>query len=199
MPLTPGAPVADTIRELYHSGKDRPRDQIIAIAESNHRRRADGGMAHGGFAAAAIPPKVNGDEFHPEGLFHSDVAGRTDRLPRAVPADSFVVPADVVSGLGQGNTLAGEKILDGIVTGSAPQTKLASGGQSRGVSHVMVAGGEYCVPRDKIEAIGHRMRVAKKSKARTDLAAGHEALRGLVERVRAEQKKFLASAPKPKS
>lgn len=39
MPLKPGAPVGDTIRELVHHGsRPRPMKQIIAIAEANHRR-----------------------------------------------------------------------------------------------------------------------------------------------------------------
>src|SRR5262245_10938776 len=43
-------------------------------------------------------------------LIHSSVAGRTDRIPMNVRAGSYVIPADVVSGLGQGNTTAGAKM-----------------------------------------------------------------------------------------
>ena len=41
------------------------------------------------------------------GPIHSAVAGRTDHLPTHVPSGSYVVPADIVSGLGEGNSLAG--------------------------------------------------------------------------------------------
>lgn len=46
------------------------------------------------------------------GALHSDVAGRTDHLPTSVADGSYVLPADVVSGLGEGNTFAGTKTLD---------------------------------------------------------------------------------------
>lgn len=207
--------VSENIRREIAAGK--PQKQAVAISlhtADKYQHRAGGG------GISTSPPfwerneaRMLNDKPHFGGLFHSDVAGRTDRLPHAVPADSFVVPADVVSSLGQGNTLAGSKLLDGIIGTGPYGTKLphphaltmphvsmahrADGGDT-GVSHVMVAGGEYLVPRDRVEAIGTRMRHHGKSKARTDLAAGHEALRGLVERVRKHQKKFLATAPSPK-
>lgn len=45
------------------------------------------------------------------GLLHSAIPGRTDHIPASPATDSFVIPADVVSGLGEGNTLAGAKAL----------------------------------------------------------------------------------------
>ena len=50
--------------------------------------------------------------YHPGGFIDSAVAGRTDDLPMAVAADSHVIPADVVSGLGEGNSLNGAALLD---------------------------------------------------------------------------------------
>lgn len=49
---------------------------------------------------------------HGGGLIGGSGAGRTDQIPLVVGADSHVMPADVVSGLGQGHTLAGARILD---------------------------------------------------------------------------------------
>jgi len=43
----------------------------------------------------------------PSGLVHTAGAGRTDNVPTSVMAGSHVIPSDVMSGLGQGNTLAG--------------------------------------------------------------------------------------------
>ncbi|HEY1244160.1 MAG TPA: hypothetical protein VGF29_04940, partial [Hyphomicrobiaceae bacterium] len=43
-------------------------------------------------------------------LINSSVPGRTDRLPMRARTGSFILPADVVSGLGQGNTSAGAKM-----------------------------------------------------------------------------------------
>lgn len=45
------------------------------------------------------------------GLIKSTVPGRTDRIPMKVQGGSYVLPADVVSGLGQNNTMAGAETL----------------------------------------------------------------------------------------
>lgn len=44
------------------------------------------------------------------GPIHSGVAGRTDHLPMHVPNGAYVLPADIVSALGEGNTVAGFKV-----------------------------------------------------------------------------------------
>jgi hypothetical protein len=44
---------------------------------------------------------------HPSGLVHNFGPGRTDTVPMSVASGSHVVPADVLSGLGEGNSLAG--------------------------------------------------------------------------------------------
>ena len=58
-----------------------------------------------GLPAAKIAPPT------PSGLIASTVPGRTDRHAMKVRPGSFIVPADVVSGVGQGNTLAGAQLL----------------------------------------------------------------------------------------
>ena len=45
-----------------------------------------------------------------EGPIHSNVAGRTDHLPMHVKSGSYVIPADIISSMGEGNTMAGFKI-----------------------------------------------------------------------------------------
>jgi hypothetical protein len=45
------------------------------------------------------------------GLLKSQVPGRTDKLPVSVKGGSYVLPADIVSAMGQGNTQAGGTIL----------------------------------------------------------------------------------------
>ena len=44
------------------------------------------------------------------------VGGRTDHIPMNVLEGSYVLPADIVSGLGEGNTLAGSKLIDQMFT-----------------------------------------------------------------------------------
>lgn len=46
------------------------------------------------------------------GLVGSGGPGRTDVHNVSVPAGSYVLPADVVSGLGEGNTMAGANVID---------------------------------------------------------------------------------------
>lgn len=114
------------------------------------------------------------------GFIHSDVAGRTDRLPTVAAPDSFIVPADVVSGLGQGNSLSGAKILDQIL---GPQRKMSSGGEVP----IIVAGGEYRVEPEAIKRLG-----------KGDMDRGHKMLHDMVKRVRKATIKHMTSLPNPK-
>lgn len=206
MPLLKSASpkaIGPNIKREEAAGK--PYRQALAIAlhtqDQARQHRAGGGLSFApSFTERQSERDLSRDAYHPSGLFKSDVAGRTDRLPRAVPADSFVFPADVVSTLGQGNTLSGAKIMDAIMNSGPYGTKLrrADGGSTPALSHVMVAGGEYLGHRDDLARIGSRIRHAKKSKARSDLAAGHEWARSFVDKVREHAKAFLRNAPKPK-
>ena len=99
--------------------KTKPRRQAIAIALDIARRakKANGGAVN-------------------VGPIHSVVAGRTDHLPMDVPAGAYVIPADVVSGLGQGNTSSGHVILSRMF----PEAR-ADGGSVP----IMAAGGEHVI------------------------------------------------------
>lgn len=215
MPLMKSASanvIGPNIKREEAAGKPYRQALAIALHTQDTARRQH--QAGGGLSLSSPPYYERGairsmqeDTFHPAGLFKSDVAGRTDRLPRSVPADSFVMPADVVSGLGQNNTAAGAKILDGILSSGPygtplPRSRRATGGTAdgadSGLSHVMVAGGEYLISRNQLVNIGAKMRHAGKSRARSDLAAGHEWARGMVDKVRKMQMDFLKHAPKPK-
>lgn len=50
------------------------------------------------------------------GPIHSAVAGRTDHLPMHVPEGAYVIPADIISGMGEGNSVAGFKIAKNLFT-----------------------------------------------------------------------------------
>jgi hypothetical protein len=58
------------------------------------------------------------------GLITMAVGGRTDHIPMNVLEGSYVLPADIVSGLGEGNTLAGSKIIDNMFTAGPFGTKV---------------------------------------------------------------------------
>ena len=62
--------------------------------------------AAGGYAEGGDTGKVH------HGPIPSPVAGRTDHLPMHVSSGSYVLPADIVSALGDGNTDAGAAKLD---------------------------------------------------------------------------------------
>lgn len=120
------------------------------------------------------------------GALKSHVAGRTDHLPIDVPAESFVVPADVVSGLGEGNSENGHAILDHMFNlpgASAPQAIHRADG---GAVPIMAAGGEYVVPPDIVAKLGSG-----------DVKRGHAILREFVKHVRKDTIKTLKSLPNP--
>lgn len=130
---------------------------------------------------------------HNGGLLHSEGAGRTDILNRSVTAGSYVIPADVVSALGDGNTMAGAKVLDQMMGPAqqkpsqfmnVPQPNYAMP-EKKSVPVVM-AGGEYVISKEAI--------IAKFG----NLDAGHDALDEFVRAVRAKNVKKLKSLPGPR-
>lgn len=70
------------------------------------------------------------------GPIMSEIPGRLDHIPMSPAADSFVIPADVVSGLGSGNSLAGAKFLNSVFGTGPYGTPLPRG---RGGGHSIPA------------------------------------------------------------
>lgn len=163
------AAVSQNISEMVHSG--HPQNQAIAAALSNARkygRAAGGGTPFGERMAAR-------QIFH-EGFLHSAVPGRTDKLPISVNGGAYVLPADHVAALGQGNSIAGADIVNKIfrmgpygtqlgglhaAKASAPKlnlaakpAKLSAGGQGHHghPTPIIAAGGEIVIPPDRIIA-----------------------------------------------
>ena len=154
----------------------------IALNESRKKvkdlpKRADGGTA-------TIDDFADHSQ-HSSGFIKSSTAGRTDRLPVSVHNDSYVVPADIVSGLGQGNSLAGARILDQLL-GQEPNPHVSSQSHSKGRVPIIVAGGEYVVHPDTIKRLG-----------KGNIKAGHRILDKMVANVRAHTIKKLKTLPKP--
>jgi len=67
------------------------------------------------------------------GLINMAVGGRTDHLPMHVREGSYVLPADIVSALGEGNTMAGSKVVDHMFAGH-PAHKAGGGSTSITIS-----------------------------------------------------------------
>lgn len=92
------------------------------------------------------------------GLFGGDTGGRADKIKTSVPNGSHIIPADVVSGLGQGNTMAGKKVLDHLfpMPGNAkglPHDNIP-GFASGGTVPVYVSDGEYAVHPEAVKHAG---------------------------------------------
>lgn len=183
------------------------RDQPMAMAGGGLVPET-GGLAAGGSTSpgANFPYFVREaarEVFHPGGLIKSPVAGRTDRLPMSVASDSYVLPADVVSGLGEGNTLAGATILDKTFKSGPYGTKLSGrSGRGRGIRalatggaaaaraepvKIIAAGGEYVISPDVVMLLGNG-----------NAKHGHEVLDAFVKRVRNTTRKTLGKLPGPK-
>ena len=152
---------------------------------------------------AAVPQK--------SGLFPGAAAGRSDTVKATVPSGTYIIPADIVSALGDGNTAAGAKILDkkfGQDSQGGPQVSpppAASMGKAAGIMPNFAKGGSaktgpigQPVP---ILASSGEYRVLPKAVAALgggDIEHGHNVLDKFVGLVRKENVKKIKSLPKPK-
>lgn len=118
------------------------------------------------------------------GYIHGTTGGRTDNKPIAVKDGSFVVPADILSGLGEGNSHAGWAALAREYGMDTP--KKADGGAVGAPVDIVAASGEGVIPPENI--------VAKHG----DLETGHNVLDAMVKHVRSRTIKKLKSLPGPK-
>ncbi len=140
------------------------------------------------------------------GPIHSAVAGRTDHLPMHVPNGSYVLPSDVVSAHGEGNTMAAFKVLrrmfGGMPYGGSGLPYGASGGpygeplphakggeahDDNGAVPIVAAGGEVVLSPEQVRFAGDG-----------DLDLGHRVLDEYVKRVRGELVKTLKNLPGPR-
>jgi hypothetical protein len=179
MPLKPGKSqktISSNISELIHSG--RPQKQAIAIALSTARKgRAEGGPS-------PVMQKSTGSTH--TGPIHSPVAGRTDHLNMHVPSGAYVIPADIVSALGEGNTMAGFRAVKMMFRGAG---NMATGGEAETGEPVPIvaAGGEYVLSPQEVLWAG-----------KGDMDVGHRALDEWVKGTRAELIQTLKKLPGPK-
>jgi hypothetical protein len=140
------------------------------------------------------------------GFLNSPVPGRTDKLPISVKGGAYVLPADHVAGLGQGNSLAGASIVNKMFKmgpyGTSPssinpskankwrtaRTGRAEGGEvdDSDETPIIAAGGEIVIPPEAImERFG-------------DLDKGHQALDQWVIEFRKKHIKTLRGLKPPK-
>ena len=120
------------------------------------------------------------------GAIDSAVAGRTDHLPVHVASGSYVIPADIISGMGEGNTAAGFKVAKRIFAAPAGMGHNMQAGPTEAVP-VVVAGGEYILTPVEVVHIGEG-----------SLEDGHRTLDEFVKEYRAKTVKTLEALPGPK-
>lgn len=196
--------VSTNIKEMQAAG--HPHDQAVAAA----MRTADK-YASGGFTSPLGEHAAQRQIFH-QGFLHSAVPGRTDKLPISVTGGSYVLPADHVAALGQGNSLAGANIVNKMfrmgpagtaqaplhaakatvphlnLNATKPKTSFAKGGDTQPgpPTDIIAAGGEIVIPADKvIERFG-------------SLEKGHKALDHWVLSTRKKHIKTLRNLKPPK-
>ena len=143
-----------------------------------------------------------------QGIIKSSVPGRTDKLNLNVPSGSYVIPADIPSALGQGNTTAGGAILDrmfnkgpygmnlprakggsrvGQRKSSLSKQSFAEGGDVGQITPILAAGGEYMVHPETVSGLGNG-----------DMDLGHSILDSFVKQVRAKHISTLKNLKPPK-
>jgi hypothetical protein len=125
---------------------------------------------------------------HMGGLFHSNTGGRTDNMPVSVQHNSYIIPADVVSGIGEGNSAAGGKMLDNhFGGGKSPHIGQTGAFSSGGRVPIIVAGGEYHVTPEQVKKVG-----------RGNISHGHAILDAFVKHVRKTTIKDMKGLAPPK-
>jgi hypothetical protein len=136
MPLIKSASkkaIGKNISEMEKSG--HPHDQAVAAALDTARSAK---MAMGG-----APWYVRSEArsiMAPHGMINSAIPGRTDKHPMNVAAGSYVLPADIPSALGQGNTAAGGQILNKMFTAGPYGMATMHGGRGRpNIPHMNLA------------------------------------------------------------
>jgi len=186
MPLIKGSSrktISTNIAEMVKAG--HPQDQAIAAALSTARKTRPH-RAFGGHTPAFMQKPVNpGAEIIHAGPIHSQVSGRTDHLPMHVASGSYVIPADIISAMGEGNTMSGFKQMKQIFSGAGPAPKM-DGGRVPAVP-IVAAGGEYVITPHEVTWAGDG-----------DLDTGHAVLDKFVLKQRAKTIKTLKGLAPPK-
>ena len=194
MPLLPGKSqqtISNNIGEMVHAG--HPQQQAIAAALETARKSAAGGqqmMPKGPQMMPRMMPPADEKQTMADGKIHSGaidspVAGRTDHLPVHVASGSYVIPADIISAMGEGNTAAGFKVAKMIFASQGGAS--APGGDEMPVP-VVVAGGEFILTPAEVTNIGGG-----------SMEDGHRVLDEFVKMYRAKTIKTLSNLPPPKT
>lgn len=143
------------------------------------------------------------------GFLHGPTPGRADAIDTTAPAGSHIIPADVVAGLGEGNSIAGAARMEKVIRTGPYGTSLPRGGGRSTIPRppapekiarggapghaeapentpVMLSHGEFVVAPDAVLRWG-----------RGNQKAGHDAWDRWIVAERKKQIKKLSSLPGP--
>jgi hypothetical protein len=176
---------ASNIREMIASG----HPSRVAVAAALHT--ADRyGHADGGGVDSWMMHQASHNLFH-EGMIKSPSPGRADTIPMSVPAGSFVMPSDIPSALGQGNSQNDGDILRRMFSsgpGGLPLAHKRPGYAQGGYVPIQASGGEFVIAPDVVKDVGHG-----------DLNAGHKVLTAFVLKTRKAHIEQLKRLKAPKA
>lgn len=193
---------AEAVRAAEQAALDHkrslPRGDVLrtlgALGDEGRRRAGALGRAAGGSVPWFVRQQAS--QMHKSGPLRSPVAGRTDHLPISVKSGSHVLPADIVSSLGQGNTENGFHVLGKMFpVAKTPRMPMrlgkgfAEGGdveEGEPPVDILAAGGEHVLDPDQVLEVGGG-----------DPQRGHAILDAFIKHVRAETIKTLRKLPGP--
>jgi hypothetical protein len=246
MPLSSGSSrevISSNIREMMASG--HPQRQAVAAALSNARRHphALGGEVDPIDLAAHVarqPFQMGGEQIpwtvrqeareleRPSyGFMMGSGGGRTDKNNVTVGAGAYVLPADIISGLGEGNSMFGAAVTDRIFRSlpygiqpqaasrhgmgiprppapfrETPAPTLAKGGEAEGDEHVPIAAadGEIILSPEQVYALGMSYLPPGKHLSHAAIMAhAHDILDAFVKHVRGQNIKDQQELPGPQN
>ena len=196
MPLKKGSSrsvISSNIKEMQAAG--HPHKQAVAAALRSAYDRADGGSTPWFVRREAT------SESRPtlmSGPLLGATMGRADKINTHVADGSHILPADTVSAIGGGNSMAGHAKLGQMFPASikpskpiipklpqAPKMKLSRGGATKKVP-VRLSDGEFCVHPDDVLRIG-----------KGDPKRGHRILDAMILEVRKHYTHKLSNLPGP--
>ena len=189
------------------------------------RVRRQGGGPLGMSLSMASPWWERSEERNMDaGFLHGSTLGRADQISTSAPGGSYIVPADVVSGLGEGNSLAGASVIDKMLHSGPhgismprmergpgpprpPSARMPSdmgfkraGGVPRGATGsrtpVKLSHGEYEIGPDDVHRIGRRFLI-RSGQYGDPLHTGHKILDAWVIQERKKNIGKLKKLPPP--